>query len=82
MLLLVVLALGSIGLQLANPQIVRFFLDAAETGNGLDRLFGAAALFMGIALFRQVIQIAVTYTGENAAWTATNMLRADLALLD
>jgi ABC-type multidrug transport system fused ATPase/permease subunit len=77
---LVLLALGSIGLRLANPQIVRRFLDAAETGDGLDRLFGAAALFMGIALVRQVVQIVVTYLGETVAWSATNALRADLAL--
>jgi len=80
MVLLGVLALGSIGLQLANPQIVRQFLDTAETGSGFDRLIGAASLFMGIALLRQVVQLGVTYVGENVAWTATNSLRADLAL--
>ena len=79
-LLLTVLLLSGIGLQLANPQIVRHFLDTAETGNGFDRLIGAAALFMGVALFRQVVQIGVTYVGEKVAWTATNALRADLAL--
>ena len=36
--LLAALLLGSIGLQLINPQIVRYFLDAAETADGLDRL--------------------------------------------
>lgn len=77
---LAVLLLGSIGLQLVNPQIVRYFLDAAETGSGLDRLFGAAALFLAVALVRQVVYIVVAYVGENVAWTATNMLRADLAL--
>ena len=80
MILLGFLATSSIGLQLANPQIVRVFLDSAETGDGLDRLMGAAALFMGVALVRQVVQIAVTFVGENVAWTATNALRADLAL--
>lgn len=78
--LLAVLLLSSIGLQLVNPQIVRYFLDAAQTGNGLDRLFGAAALFMTVALVRQMVQLAATYVGENVAWTATNLLRADLAL--
>jgi len=77
---LVLLALVSIGLRLANPQIVRYFLDAAESGDGLQRLFGAAGLFMGIALVRQVIQIGLTYYGETVAWSATNALRADLAL--
>jgi ATP-binding cassette subfamily B protein len=74
------LLLGNIGLQLANPQIVRYFLDTAETGRGLDKLFGAAALFISIAIVRQMVNIAATYVGENVAWTATNLLRADLAL--
>jgi ATP-binding cassette subfamily B protein len=78
--LLATLLLGGIGLQLINPQIVRYFLDTAETGNGLDRLFGAAALFMGVAIVSQLVRIAATYVGENVAWTATNMLRADLTL--
>jgi ATP-binding cassette subfamily B protein len=79
-IILAALLLGSIGLQLANPQIVRYFLDSAETGHSLDRLFGAAALFMGVAIVRQMVQLAATYIGENVAWTATNHLRADLAL--
>jgi ATP-binding cassette subfamily B protein len=78
--LLAALLLGGIGLQLVNPQVVRYFLDTAETGNGLDRLFGAAALFMGVAMVGQLVRIAATYVGENVAWTATNMLRADLTL--
>lgn len=77
---LAVLLSGSVGLQLANPQVVRRFLDTVETGSGLDRLFGAAALFMGIAIVRQLMRIGVAYVGENVAWTATNLLRADLAL--
>ena len=79
-ILLAVLLLGGIGLQLVNPQIVRYFLDAAETADGLDRLLGAAVLFMGVALVRQAVRVAATYVGENVAWTATNLLRADLAL--
>jgi ATP-binding cassette subfamily B protein/ATP-binding cassette subfamily C protein len=80
MVLLGVLSASSIVLQLANPQIVRHFLDTAESQSGMDRLIGSAALFMGIAIISQVVQIAVTYVGENVSWTATNMLRADIAL--
>ena len=61
--MLAALLLGGIGLQLVNPQIVRYFLDTAETGNGLDRLFGAAALFMGVATVGQLVRIAATYVG-------------------
>jgi len=77
---LALLLLGGIVLQLVNPQIVRVFLDTAESRSGLQRLFGAAALFMSLAIVRQGIQLLTTYMGENVAWTATNLLRADLAL--
>lgn len=74
------LVVSSIGLQLANPQIVRYFIDTAETGSALNQLLGAAGLFIGVALIRQLIHIGATYVGENIAWRATNELRADLAL--
>lgn len=79
----------SIGLQLANPQIVKYFIDTASEPvasgttafqQGLNNLLGAAALFMGVAIVRQVIALAAVYVGENVAWTATNALRANLAL--
>ncbi len=73
------LILGSIALQLINPQLVRRFLDAAETGRTLDELVRTAVLFTGIAVLAQLILLAGTYVGEIVAWTATNDLRADLA---
>ncbi len=78
--LLGLLILGSISLQLINPQLVRRFLDAAEMGRTLDELVTTAVLFTGIALVAQLIMLAGTYIGEIVAWTATNDLRADLAL--
>ena len=86
---LAVLLIVSIGLQLANPQIVAFFIDTASEPvangtaafrQGLNRLLGAAGLFIGVAIVRQTIALAAAYVGENVAWTATNALRADLAL--
>ena len=86
---LAVLLVVSIGLQLANPQIVKYFIDTASEPvasgtaafqQGLQNLLGAAALFMGVAIVRQAIALAAVYVGENVAWTATNALRADLAL--
>lgn len=77
--LLCTLLLVGIGLQLINPQIVRFFIDSAEQQTGVERLLGAAALFMGIAIVRQVVVLASEYVGEVVAWTATNQLRVDLA---
>ncbi|KAA3662832.1 MAG: ABC transporter ATP-binding protein [Chloroflexi bacterium] len=78
--LLTGLIISSITLQLINPQLVRRFLDAVETGRTLRELFITSAIFIGIALLAQVIKVAATYIGENVAWTATNHLRADLAL--
>jgi ATP-binding cassette, subfamily B, bacterial len=77
--LLVVLVLGGIGLQLANPQLIRRFLDAAEQGRSLETLLWTGAIFMLIALVAQGLRVAGAYVGENVAWRATNALRADLA---
>ncbi|MCP4361807.1 MAG: ABC transporter ATP-binding protein [Chloroflexi bacterium] len=89
-LTLTVLVIGGIGLQLANPQIVAYFIDTASENTavpgtpaytaGLRKLFIAAAIFMGIAIIRQIVNVAAVYIGEHVAWTATNALRADLAL--
>jgi ATP-binding cassette subfamily B protein len=76
--LLVVLLLGSIGLQIANPQIVRTFIDGVTSGEPTGMLTASALAFIGIALLQQVIGVGATYVGENVAWTATNALRADL----
>lgn len=78
--LLTLLVVGSIGLQLINPQLVRRFLDGAERGRSLDELVQTGLLFMGLAILAQVLRVVATYVGENVAWRATNALRADLAL--
>lgn len=78
MALLAFLLLGSIGLQLANPQIIRFFIDATQTGGAQQTLLTAAILFIGVALLQRVVSIAGIYTGLNVGWTATNTLRAAL----
>ncbi|MHC5771171.1 MAG: ABC transporter ATP-binding protein [Nostoc sp.] len=70
--------LASIGLQLINPQILRYFIDTAAVGGSGKNLLFAALLFIGVALITQLITIAATYYGENVAWRATNALRADL----
>jgi len=76
--LLGVLLLTGIGLQLANPQIARIFIDHAQSGEPLDRLIWIALLFLGVALLTQVATIAETYVAENLGWRTTNALRADL----
>src|SRR5262245_6233902 len=79
-LLLAALLFGGIGLQLANPQIIRYFIDTTQNGGPQAALLGAAALFLAVALAQRIITVATTYVGENVGWQATNALRADLAL--
>ncbi|MGN6360587.1 MAG: ABC transporter ATP-binding protein [Thermomicrobiales bacterium] len=76
---LAVLLSADIGLQLLNPQIVRYFIDTALAGGAANRLLAAASLFLLVALVTQALAVAATYTGENVAWAATNALRGDLA---
>src|SRR5690242_2154337 len=78
--LLAALLLSSISLQLANPQLLRYFIDTAQAGGETSALFVAAGLFIGIALATQLISLGATYVSEIVAWSATNDLRADLAL--
>lgn len=77
--LLAVLLLSSIVLQLANPQILRYFIDTAVGGGSLDTLLAAAAAFFGLTIVQQTISVFATYMSENVGWAATNALRVDLA---
>lgn len=77
--LLAVLLLGSIGLQVVNPQLMRYFIDAATSGKQEAHLALVALAFIGLALFQQITAVSASYVGENVAWTSTNALRAELA---
>jgi ATP-binding cassette, subfamily B, bacterial len=78
--LLLALLLGGIGLQLVNPQILSRFIDRATAGASLGSLTIVALIFLGVAVAGQIVTIAETYVAEGVGWTATNRLRADLAL--
>jgi ABC-type multidrug transport system fused ATPase/permease subunit len=80
MILLTALLLTSIGLQLANPQLLRYFIDTAQAGGETRALLVAAGLFIGIALATQLIALGATYVSEIVAWGSTNDLRSDLTL--
>jgi ATP-binding cassette subfamily B protein len=77
---LAVLLLSGIGLQLVNPQILRYFIDTARAGSALQELTAAALLFLGVAVVSQALSLLTTYLSGNVAWTATNALRRDLTL--
>lgn len=72
------LTLLSIGLQLVNPQVIRYFLDTASSGGPQRSLQLAAAAFIAFALLRQGIDLASIYINQLVSWSATNRLRADL----
>jgi len=76
---LAALLFASIGLQLINPQIIRYFIDTAQSDRSLTPLYYAAALFIGFSLVQQIVSVAATYVSENLAWRTTNRLRGDLA---
>ena len=78
--LLAALLCAAIGLELLAPQILRGFIDRARAGAGTRVLIGAAALFMLVALGGGLVTVVETYVAESLGWTATNCLRADLAL--
>jgi ATP-binding cassette, subfamily B, bacterial len=77
--LMAVCLLLSVGLQLLNPQIVRFFMDTAQKGGAQSELVKAAAVFIGASFFQQVLNVGATYFSTRVGWTATNALRANLA---
>jgi ABC-type multidrug transport system fused ATPase/permease subunit len=78
--LLAVLMFTSIGLQVANPQVIRYFIDTARSGGAISGLLVAALVFLAAAVAYQALTVAATYVGEDIGWSATNALRADLAL--
>jgi ATP-binding cassette, subfamily B, bacterial len=78
--LVAILLLSGIGLQLVNPQILRFFIDTAQSGGATQSLLLAALLFIGVAIGYQWLTVLTTYLSEHVGWTATNALRSDLAL--
>jgi len=77
--LLGVLLLTSIGLQLVDPLIMRYFIDAALGGAAVATLVQAALLFIGLGVVGQVLGVGVTYVGQDVGWRTTNRLREDLA---
>jgi len=82
-LLLALLIFTTIGLQLVNPQIIRYFIDTSINHQGKENvnqtLFFTALAFLGAALLLQGVSVVATYVGEDVGWRATNQMRADLA---
>ena len=72
------LLLGSIALQLVNPQVVGYFLDTVQSGGPESLLLGAAVVFCALAVTQKGIAYAAFRVSQHVGWTATNAVRADL----
>src|SRR4029078_10470364 len=79
-LLLLVLMLAGVGLDLANPQLIRRFIDSPLAGAPINALLAIGATFLAVALLTQLALLIEQYLAGNVAWRATNRLRADLTL--
>ena len=77
--LLAIFMFSGIGLGLANPQILRYFIDTATTGGALRNLLIAAGLFLVVGILGQIIMLVNSYLGQDVGWRATNRMRGDLA---
>ena len=69
----------SIGLQILNPQILRIFIDTAQAGGDPNALTSLGFVFIGIAVFHQLLGVLVVYITENLGWATTNDLRLELS---
>ena len=74
-----VLLVAGLAMQLINPQLIRYFIDSAQGEASERALWIAAALFIGVSLAQQLVNIIAVYIGENVGWVATNKLRGDVA---
>jgi ATP-binding cassette subfamily B protein len=77
--LLGAVVLADIALQLVGPQLIKRFIDGAIAGVGTSVLVPIATWFIIIAVVQQAMAVWATYLAEDAGWSATNSLRADLA---
>ncbi len=78
--LLAALLLTGIGLDLASPQVVRYFIDTAQAGGPEWALLNAALAFLAFGLGARGLALAASYVAENTGWAATNAMREDLTL--
>ena len=81
--LLALLLFGGIGLRLWAPQILRDFIDLAQTGLEQDQvvledLTRLAGWFLVVTLLAQVVHLGASYVTQDVRWRTTNHIRGDL----
>ena len=77
---LAALLFGSIGLQLVNPQVIRYFIDTAHSGGAQQTLLLAAVLFITFSVVQRGVALGADTLAQTVGWRATNALRKDLML--
>lgn len=78
-LLLAGLVALSIGLQLFNPQVIRYFIDATQGAAAPGTLLVAAVAYLVVGLSQHSVALIASYISMDVGWQATNLLRVDLA---
>lgn len=73
-----IVILGSNGLRLVNPLILRSFIDAVAGGATGSQLYRHAGIFIALALAVQGLAVAAAWLGQDLGWKATNDLRLDV----
>jgi ATP-binding cassette subfamily B protein len=77
-LLLASLILVGVGLQLLNPQVIRFFIDTMQKAGATPLLALAALVYLAVGLVQHGLTLAITPLSLDVGWRATNQLRGDL----
>lgn len=77
--LLTMLLFSSIASQLVTPQLLRTFIDNAQAGAEIQTLLTIAIIFLVAGIANQLLSAFATYMGADVGWSATNLLRSDLA---
>ena len=75
---LMLLLLGSIGLQLVIPLILRDFIDSAMAGSAVAGLTTAGIAYLIAGVLNQLLDAGASYLGTDIGWSATNRLREEL----
>ena len=76
---LALLLLGSIGLQLTIPLILRTFIDAAVARSAVSGMITAGVAYLIAGILNQLLDAGATYLGTDVGWSATNRLREELS---
>lgn len=78
-IVLALLLLGSIGLQLAIPLILRTFIDAAVARSAVSGMLTAGIAYLVAGIVNQFLDAGASYLGTDIGWSATNRLREELS---